>query len=102
MDAPLTVILASGAVAAAVPTLVWGLAGIGRNRRRPKGTGLEEDGRRTLDEHQLRLEDSIGQRFFGPVGRGIGRAGRRQGQVARADGPVRDSRAGTFPVPASL
>lgn len=77
MDAPLTVILASGAVAAAVPTLVWGLAGIGRNRRRPKGTGLEEDGRRTLDEHQLRLEDSIGQRFFGPVGRGIGRAVRR-------------------------
>ena len=72
MDVPLSVILASAAVAAAVPTLVWGLAGIGHGRR-SKGTALEEDERRVLDEHQLRLEDSIGQRFFGPMARGIGR-----------------------------
>lgn len=77
MDAPLTVILASAAVASAVPTLVWGLAGLGRTNRRPRGTGLEDDERRVTDEHRIRLEDPLGQRVFGPLVHGLGRLVRR-------------------------
>jgi tight adherence protein C len=78
MGAPLSVILASAAVAAAVPTLVWGLAGIGRSRRRrSQGNGLEEEDRRLQDEHQIRLEESITRRFFGPLLGGTGRLVRK-------------------------
>jgi len=77
MGVPLSVILASAAVAAAVPTLVWGLAGVGRTRRRSKGAGLGEDDRQVLDEYRLRLEDPISRRVIGPVVRGMGRTVRR-------------------------
>jgi tight adherence protein C len=72
MGAPLQVILASAAVAAAVPTLFWGLAGIGRTRRRSAVVGREGQ-----DEHQLRLEQPARQRVFGALLGGIGRLGRK-------------------------
>lgn len=76
MEAPITVIVASAAVASAVPTLVWGLAGIGRTHR-SKRSPLEDDERRVTDEHQMRLEESLGRRVFGPVLRGTGQAVRK-------------------------
>jgi len=77
MEAPLQVILASAAVAVAVPTLFWGLAGVGRSRRRSPASGLDTENRQVLDEHQLRLEQPARQRVFGALLGGIGRLGRK-------------------------
>jgi len=73
MDVPLTVILASAAVAAALPTLVWGLAGVGRSRRQPSASALDMEGRRVQDEHQLRLEQPASQRMIRPLLQAAGR-----------------------------
>ena len=77
MGAPLQVILASAAVAAALPTLFWGLAGVGRSRRRSSRSGLDTEDRQVLDEHQLRLEQPARQRVFGVLMHGVGRLGRK-------------------------
>jgi len=77
MGAPLQVILASAAVAAALPMLFWGLAGVGRSRRRSSASGLDTENRQVLDEHQLRLEQPARQRVFGALLGGIGRLGRK-------------------------
>lgn len=77
MDAPLTVILSSAAVATAVPVLAWGIFGIGRRQRRPAAGPLEADAHRVVDEHQLRLEQPASQRMIRPLLHGVGRQVRR-------------------------
>ncbi len=77
MDAPLTVILASAAVATALPMLVWGIFGIGRRKRRSSRDSLEGDDRRAVDEHQLRLEEPPSQRVLRPLLQTMGRGVRK-------------------------
>jgi len=77
MNAPLTVILASAAVAVAVLLLIWGVFGIGRRKRQPAADPLEAGGRRVVDEHQLRLEQPASQRMIQPLVHGLGRQVRR-------------------------
>jgi tight adherence protein C len=77
MDAPLTVILASAAVATALPLLVWGLFGIGRRQRRSSDDPLQGDNRQAVDEHQLRLEEPASRRMLRPLVQGMGRAVRK-------------------------
>jgi len=77
MDTPLIVILASAAVAAALPLLFWGLSGFGRKRARSSDGALETDERRVVDEHQLRLEQPALQRVLRPTLQAIGRRVRR-------------------------
>ena len=90
-DAPLAVIVASAAVAAAVPLLFWGLAGVGRKHRRSPAAA-EAPERGVVDEHQLELEQPALQRVVRPVLRAIGHRIRRltpAGWVASLERRVR-------------
>ena len=75
-DAPLQVVLASAAVAAALPLLFWGLAGLGRRRRRPSLEAAGES-RQPVDEHQLHLQQPALPRLAAPVLRAVARRVRK-------------------------
>jgi len=71
----LNLLLPAAALGVAFPLLMWSLAGIGR--RKPKAPGLEAEARRLVDEHQIRLQQPVRQRFFRPVLRSLARRARR-------------------------
>jgi tight adherence protein C len=75
-DTPLMVIILSAVVAGSLPLLVWGIAGVGRNRRR-SSTASEDGERKVLDEHELRLEEPALQRVVRPALQAVGRRVRR-------------------------
>jgi len=89
---PLSVIIASTAVAAGLPLLFWGLWGVGRTRRRARAEAAEGSDRGIVDEHQLELEQPALQRIVRPVIGAIGRRVRRHtpaGWVAALERRVR-------------
>ncbi len=91
-DIPLSVILASTAVAAALPLLFWGLVGVGRTRRRARVSTADGTDRQIVDEHQLQLEEPALQRIVRPAIRAVGRRVRRltpAGWVAALERRVR-------------
>lgn len=92
LDTPLSVIVASAAVAGGLPLLFWGLAGLGRTRRRPRGAGTEGSERGVLDDHQLQLEQPALRRVVRPLLAAIGHRVRRltpAGWVASLERRVR-------------
>jgi tight adherence protein C len=91
-DAPLPVLLASAAVAVALPLLFWGLAGIGRKGRRRRGGTAEGEEPEVLDEHQRQLQQPARQRLAGPLVRAVARRVRKltpAGWVAALERRVR-------------
>ncbi len=77
LNAPLPVILASAAVAAAVPLLFWGLSGLGHQRRRQARETAGEEERQVVDEHQLRLEQPAMPRIVRPALKAVARRVRK-------------------------
>jgi tight adherence protein C len=89
---PLSVVIASAAAAAALPLLFWGLAGVGRTRRRSRGAGADGPESGVVDDHRLQLEQPALQRVVRPVLAAVGRLVRRltpAGWVAALERRVR-------------
>jgi tight adherence protein C len=74
MGVPLEVILASAAVAAALPILFWGFAGLGRGK--PTVPGLEGERPAVTDQRQLNLQEPTVERVVRPALRSLARRAR--------------------------
>ena len=76
---PTSIVLASAAIAVAIPVLFWGLAGIGRQRRKEEDDPLRVSAsrERVVDAHQHRLQEGAFDRVIRPAFSWLGTRARR-------------------------